>query len=70
MAIHAITFRIHQDRTYDHRYQSVVNAIEKLTESTYWDGTTSFTLVESHGNSGQVAEKIDRIGYAQVAHGR
>ncbi len=58
MAIHAVTFRIHQDSTYQERYESVVQATRQQTSSTYWDEPTSFILIESTKNSADVAQAI------------
>jgi hypothetical protein len=59
MAIFAVTFRIHEDATYNDRYVSVINAIQSLTISTYWDEPTSFFLVESTMSSADLANAID-----------
>ncbi|MBY0560703.1 hypothetical protein [Hyphomicrobium sp.] len=59
MSIHAITFRIHEDSSYQTRWNSVNEAIKKETSSTYWAEPTSFFLIESSKNSQQLASAID-----------
>ncbi len=60
MAIFAITFRIHNDATYERRYNSVVEAIKKQTTSKYWDEPTSFFLIENSLNSTDLANSINQ----------
>lgn len=59
MAIFAITFRIHDDSTYDERYESVMAAITAQSTSTYWAETTSFYLIEAKKKSADLAAEID-----------
>ena len=58
MAIHAGTFRIEYDGTYDDRYNSVVAAIRAQTTTAYWDEPTSFFLIESGKNSASIADAV------------
>jgi hypothetical protein len=59
MAIFAITFRIHDDDTYQARWSSVVEAIRAETTSEYWEEPTSFALIESGKSSSDVADSIN-----------
>ena len=59
MAIFAITFRIHDDETYQARWASVVEAIRQETTSDYWEEPTSFALIESSKSSSDVADSVN-----------
>ncbi len=48
MSIFAISFRIHEDVTYENRYDSLVERIKKSVRDTTWEETTSFFLIESN----------------------
>jgi len=58
MAIFAVTFRLHENPTYQERWESLVIAIRQETTSTYWDEPTSFFLIESNKSSADVADSI------------
>jgi hypothetical protein len=47
MTIFAISFRIHEDSTYEDRYESLVKEIEKEATGSTWGETTSFYIIES-----------------------
>jgi hypothetical protein len=59
MAIFAVTFRIHDDDTYQERWLSAVSAIRNETVSEYWEEPTSFALIESDKTSEAVADSIN-----------
>lgn len=61
MSVFAITFRIHDNLTYQSRWNSVVNAIKELASETtdYWAETTSFFLLEYGGTAVDLANSID-----------
>lgn len=59
MSIFAVTYRIHDDASYNERWESVVAAIRHETTSTYWEEPTSFALIESGKSSEQVADSIN-----------
>lgn len=59
MAVFAISFRIASDSSYSDRYQSVVDAILKISPGIYWDETTSFVIVEAEKSSENMASEID-----------
>jgi hypothetical protein len=59
MAIFVVTFRIHDNATYQNRWASVVEAIRNETTSAYWDEPTSFFLIESNKTSADVADSIN-----------
>jgi hypothetical protein len=60
MAIHAITFRLEYDNTYEERWSSVVAAIRNEAANDCWEEPTSFFLIESNKNSKTLAESIDK----------
>jgi hypothetical protein len=47
MSIFAISFRIHEDSTYEARYESLVEEIKKEATGSTWEETTSFFLIEN-----------------------
>jgi len=47
MSLFAISFRIHEDSTYETRYESLVEQIQKEAVDNTWEETTSFYLIES-----------------------
>ena len=51
MSLFAITFRIHEDSTYQERYDSLVKEIKSEATDKTWDETTSFFLIESDKTS-------------------
>jgi hypothetical protein len=48
MAIFAISFRIHEDSTYEERYESLIEQIKKEAIDATWEETTSFFIIESN----------------------
>ncbi len=47
MAIFAISFRIHEDSTYEERYESLVDEIKNEAVGSTWEETTSFYVIKS-----------------------
>jgi hypothetical protein len=61
MALFAVSFRIHDDASYEERYQSLVDALMLCAApNKFWDRTTSFFLIENASNSAGLAEAIDQ----------
>lgn len=46
MSVYAVSFRIHEDSTYQTRYASFTAQLQQGSK-THWDETTSFALVET-----------------------
>ncbi|SRR6266851_1581884 len=63
MALFAITFRVHEDATYEERYESLVDAIKGLAEGNgrYWDEPTSFFLITSSQTASNLAAGIQNL---------
>jgi hypothetical protein len=51
MSLFAISFRVHEDSTYQERYDSLVKEIKSEAIDKIWDETTSFFLIESDKTS-------------------
>jgi hypothetical protein len=51
MSLFAITFRIHEDSTYQERYDSLVKEIKSEATDKIWDETTSFFLIKNDKSS-------------------
>jgi len=54
MSVFVISFRIHEDSTYEERYESLVEEIKKEAigdVGDIWDETTSFFILQSNKSS-------------------
>ena len=58
MAIFAISFRIHEDSTYDARYESLIEEIKDEARDGTWDETTSFFIIESRKSSKTLCDDL------------
>lgn len=59
MALFAITFRIHEDATYQDRYDSLVEVLKAIgSGGKYWDEPTSFFLITSTRSAADLATLI------------
>ena len=58
--IHAVTFRIHYDDTYDQRYDTTIAAITGAAEGvkSWWGEPTSFYLVRSSKSPVELADHV------------
>lgn len=58
MAIFAISFRIHENSTYEERYKSLVEEIKKEAAGNTWEETTSFFIIESSKSSKPLCDDL------------
>ena len=58
MAIFVISFRIHEDLTYQERYNSLVQQINDEAIGKVWDETTSFFIIESNKSSKALCDDL------------
>jgi len=59
MAVFAISFRIHEDSTYEARYESLVQQIkDEAKNGDTWEETTSFFLIESDKSSKSLCDAL------------
>jgi hypothetical protein len=58
MAIFVISFRIHEDTTYQERYDSLVERIKKEATGSTWEETTSFFIIESSKSSRSLCDDL------------
>jgi hypothetical protein len=59
MTIFAISFRIHEDSTYEERYESLVEQIANAATDSTWEETTSFYVIESaHTSSKSLCDEL------------
>jgi hypothetical protein len=58
MSIFAISFRIHEDSTYEARYESLVEEIKKEAIGGTWEETTSFFLIENTKTSQSLCDDL------------
>jgi hypothetical protein len=62
MSIFVISFRVHEDSTYDERYESLVEKIkdEAIGDSVadVWDETTSFFIIQSSKSSKSLCDDL------------
>jgi hypothetical protein len=57
MSVYWLTFRIHDDAGYEHRYNALTGTVQAMS-SRWWTEATSFLLFESAHNLDQVAAKV------------
>lgn len=55
MGVYWITFRIHQNQTYDARYKALVTAVEDHLASRCWSEPTSFWVFDSDSSAAAIA---------------
>jgi hypothetical protein len=59
MAIFAISFRVHEDATYQDRYDSLIEQINKEAKGdSTWEETTSFFIIESSKTSKSLCDDL------------
>ena len=58
MSILAITFRIHEDSTYQERYDSLIEQIKAEASDSTWEETTSFFIIESNKSSKALCDDL------------
>ena len=62
MAVHWITFRLHEStiggRSYQTRYDALLKAVDKHRQGYWWFEPTSFWLVDSGSTKAQIATSV------------
>ena len=58
MPVFSVSFRIHRDATYQHRYDTFVEQLTSVGVGNYWDETTSYMLVRTHETIGDFCTRI------------
>jgi len=56
-----ITFRIHQNLTYDTRYAALVKAVEEHLATKCWSEPTSFWLFDSNSSAAEIAASCKAV---------
>lgn len=56
-----VTFRIHKDANYDHRYNEIQEAILGHCHGAYWVDSTSYYMLQSESSATQVARDIAAV---------
>jgi len=54
MGVYWITFRIHQNTTYEARYNALLEAVEDHLASEFWAEPTSFWVFDSDSTAAQI----------------